>query len=66
VNGEESDSETNGQQKKRTRLPEKFCINKKKWSAKVSQAEKTAVLCFVPSVYADNSDVHRVLQWKLK
>ena len=59
------DGDTPDEKKKRTpRLPEKYCINKKKWNAKVSEAEKTATLAIVPG--ADNSDVHRILQWKLK
>ena len=39
------DGDTPDEKKKRTpRLPEKYCINKKKWIAKVSKAEKTATL----------------------
>ena len=51
------DGDTPDEKKKRTpRLPEKYCINKKKWIAKVSEAEKTATLAIVPGT--DNSDVH--------
>jgi hypothetical protein len=47
------DGDTPDEKKKRTpRLPEKYCFN------------KTATLAIVPG--ADNSNVQRILQWKLK
>ena len=48
--------DTTDEKKRTPRLPEKYCINKKKWIAKVSEAEKTATLAIVPGT--DNSDVH--------
>jgi hypothetical protein len=48
--------DTTDEKKRTPRLPEKYCINKKKWIAKVSEAEKTATLAIVPGT--DNIDVH--------
>jgi hypothetical protein len=57
------ETEASFEKKRKARLPEKYCINKKKWFSSATEAELAAELEIVPG--ADNSRVHRILQYKL-
>jgi hypothetical protein len=46
------------------RLPEVYCVNKKKWFSSASPTEMTSPLDMVAGVASDN--VHRILQCRLR
>jgi|688.fasta_scaffold1641739_1 hypothetical protein len=60
----ESEEESGVVKKRKGRLPEKYCINKKKWFSVATEAEVASHLEIVPGTV--NDDVHRILQYKMK
>jgi hypothetical protein len=60
----EGDEEESNVKRRKGRLPEKYCINKKKWFSTATDAEMSLELEIAPGAF--NDDVHRILQCKLK
>ena len=58
------EAEISAEKKKRCRLPEVYCVNKKKWFSVASASEVIGPLELIPG--ASNEDMHRILQFKLR
>jgi hypothetical protein len=62
--GEEKENAIEEKKKKMGRLPEVYCVNKKKYWSEASAAEVEAPLELVAG--EDNRDAHRIIQYKLR
>jgi hypothetical protein len=62
--GAGEDKENEGEKKKVRRLPEVYCVNKKKFWSEASSSEMAATLEIVAG--GDNERTHRIIQCKLR